>query len=81
MLVDREPTTFVAFTESAALLSVLTVISFHNKSADQNQMIHFLKNVMMAGGLLQIAAFEDGVLSVDNRRKAGGLGSSAALAA
>ena len=36
---------------------------------------------MMAGGLLQIAAFGSGLLSIDNRRKAGGLGSSAAVAA
>jgi putative oxidoreductase len=31
-------------------------------------MVHFLKNVMMAGGLLQIAAFGAGALSLDNRR-------------
>lgn len=39
-------------------------------------MIHFLKNVMMAGGLLQIAAFGAGAFSIDNQRKAGGIGSS-----
>jgi putative oxidoreductase len=64
-----------------ALFSIATAISFHSNFADQNQMIHFLKNVMMAGGLLQITAFGGGVLSVDNRRKAAGLGSSPALAA
>jgi putative oxidoreductase len=42
-------------------------VSFHNNFADQNQMIHFLKNVMMAGGLLQIVAFGAGALSIDNR--------------
>ena len=65
LLVDPEPTTLVAFTDSAAmaLFLVATVISFHSNFADQNQMIHFLKNVMMAGGLLQIAAFGGGVLS------------------
>jgi putative oxidoreductase len=31
-------------------------------------MIHFLKNVMMAGGLLQIVAFGAGALSIDNRK-------------
>jgi uncharacterized membrane protein YphA (DoxX/SURF4 family) len=31
-------------------------------------MIHFLKNVMIAGGLLQIAAIGAGALSMDNRR-------------
>src|SRR5712664_3253463 len=54
-----------------ALFSVATVISFHSNFADQNQMIHFLKNVMMAGGLLQIAAFGGGVLSVDSRLSKG----------
>lgn len=39
-------------------------------------MIHFLKNVMMAGGLLQIAAFGAGAFSIDNQREAGGIGSS-----
>jgi putative oxidoreductase len=51
-----------------AVFSLATAISFHNNFADQNQMIHFLKNVMMAGGLLQIAAFGAGALSLDNRR-------------
>jgi putative oxidoreductase len=30
-------------------------------------MIHFLKDVMIAGGLLQIAAFGAGAFSLDNR--------------
>jgi putative oxidoreductase len=50
-----------------ARFSLATAFSFHSNFADQNQMIHFLKNVMMAGGLLQIVAFGAGVLSVDNR--------------
>jgi putative oxidoreductase len=52
-----------------AVFSIATAVSFHSNFADQNQMIHFLKNVMMAGGLLQIAAFGAGALSVDNRAK------------
>jgi hypothetical protein len=40
--------------------------------ADQNQMINFLKNMMMAGGLLQIVAFGAGALSIDNRSAKGG---------
>jgi putative oxidoreductase len=54
----------------AAALAVFCVaagVSFHSNFADQNQMIHFLKNVMMAGGLLQIAAFGAGAISLDNR--------------
>lgn len=57
--------------------SLAAAVSFHNNFADQNQTIHFLKNVMMAGGLLQIAAFGAGALSIDNRRKAGGSSSPA----
>lgn len=50
-----------------AVFSLAAAASFHNNFADQNQMIHFLKNVMMAGGLLQIAAFGAGALSLDHR--------------
>jgi len=50
-----------------ALFSLATAVSFHSNFADQNQMIHFLKNMMMAGGLLQIVAFGAGALSLDNR--------------
>ena len=52
------------------LFSLATAVSFHSNFADQNQMIHFLKNVMIAGGLLQITAFGAGALSVDNRARA-----------
>ena len=50
-----------------AVFSIAAAVSFHNNFADQNQMIHFLKDVMLAGGLLQIAAFGAGALSLDNR--------------
>ena len=40
-----------------ALFSLVTALFFHNNFADQNQFIHFFKNVAMAGGLLQIVAF------------------------
>jgi putative oxidoreductase len=63
-----------------ALFSLATAMSFHNNFADQDQMIHFLKNVMMAGGLLQITAFGAGALSIDNRRKTGEVGANAAAA-
>jgi len=55
-----------------ALFAIATAVSFHSNFADQNQMIHFLKNVMMAGGLLQIAAFGAGAISFDNRVAKGG---------
>jgi putative oxidoreductase len=50
-----------------ALFSLATAVSFHSNFADQNQMIHFLKNIMIAGGLLQIVAFGAGAISLDNR--------------
>jgi putative oxidoreductase len=53
-----------------AIFAVATALSFHSNFADQNQMIHFLKNVMLAGGLLQIVAFGAGALSLDNRGQA-----------
>ncbi|HVI05548.1 MAG TPA: DoxX family protein [Sphingomicrobium sp.] len=59
----------------AAILAVFTLataVAFHNNFADQNQLIHFLKNVMIAGGLLQIVAFGAGALSLDNRRARSG---------
>ncbi|HUD28613.1 MAG TPA: DoxX family protein [Novosphingobium sp.] len=40
-----------------ALFSLATAAFFHNALGDQNQFIHFFKNVAMAGGLLQIVAF------------------------
>ncbi len=54
-----------------AVFSVAAGVAFHSNFADQNQMIHFLKNVMMAGGLLQIAAFGAGAISLDNRLSRG----------
>jgi putative oxidoreductase len=50
-----------------AVFALATAVSFHRNFADQNQMIHFLKNVMMAGGLLQVVAFGAGGFSLDNQ--------------
>ena len=50
-----------------ALFALVTAVSFHSNFADQNQMIHFLKNIMLAGGLLQIAGFGAGAVSLDDR--------------
>jgi putative oxidoreductase len=56
---------------AAAVLAAFTLaaaIFFHNNFADQNQMIHFLKNVAITGGLLQVAASGAGRWSLDARR-------------
>lgn len=60
-----------------AVFCIVTAMFFHHNFADQNQMIHFLKNVMMAGGLLQITYFGAGALSLDARsRRSGSIAST-----
>jgi putative oxidoreductase len=51
-----------------AVFTLATAIFFHHDFADRNQMIHFLKNIMIIGGLLQIAHFGAGRYSLDARR-------------
>jgi putative oxidoreductase len=70
LLVAGYQTRLVAI--ALAVFAIATAVSFHSNFADQNQMIHFLKNVMMAGGLLQIVAFGAGAISLDNRLSKGG---------
>ncbi|WPO47830.1 DoxX family protein [Pseudomonas sp. S1Bt23] len=52
-----------------AVFSVATALAFHNNLGDQNQFIHFFKNIAMAGGLLQVVAFGAGRFSLDSRRQ------------
>jgi putative oxidoreductase len=52
-----------------AIFSLATAVSFHSNFADQNQMIHFLKNLMMAGGLLQIVAFGAGAVNIERQSR------------
>ena len=52
------------------LFTLAAAVIFHNfwtVPADmaQNQMIHFMKNICMAGGLLYVVVFGSGQLSVD----------------
>jgi len=57
---------------AAAALAVFSIVSafvFHHAIGDQNQLFHFLKNLAMAGGLLQVVAFGAGDFSLDNRRQ------------
>jgi len=51
-----------------AVFSIVAALAFHYQIQDQNQFIHFLKNLAIAGGLLHVAAFGPGSLSVDGRR-------------
>lgn len=55
----------------AALMAgftLVTAFAFHFNLGDQNQFIHFFKNLSIVGGLLQVAAFGGGALSLDARR-------------
>jgi putative oxidoreductase len=52
-----------------AAFSVATALGFHANLADQNQFIHFFKNIAMAGGLLQVVVFGAGRFSLDARRR------------
>jgi len=56
-----------------ALFSVATALMFHHALSDQNQMIHFFKNIAMAGGFLQVAAFGAGSFSLDARATRNGV--------
>jgi len=47
------------------LFMVPTTLIFHTNFADQNQMIHFLKNLAMMGGLLYVAEYGAGRFSMD----------------
>ena len=55
-----------------ALFSIVTGLIFHSAVGDQNQMIHLLKNIAIAGGLLQVVAFGAGAYGLDNRKPATG---------
>lgn len=47
--------------------SILAALLFHFDFADRMQAIQFMKNVAIAGGLLQVVAFGAGAFSLDAR--------------
>ncbi|MDQ7249177.1 DoxX family protein [Dongia sedimenti] len=51
-----------------ALFCVVAAVFFHNDFKDTNEWINFMKNLAIAGGLLQIVYFGAGPMSVDNRK-------------
>ena len=59
-------TRYVAF--ALAGFSVLAAAMFHNNFGDQMQMIMFLKNIAIAGGLLLLAVSGLTAYSVDSKR-------------
>jgi putative oxidoreductase len=50
-----------------AIFSIAAAVIFHRNFADQMQMILFLKNIAMAGGLLLLATSERTGFSLDKR--------------
>ena len=50
-----------------ALFSVAAAILFHGDFSDQMQSILFMKNIGLAGGLVLLAAYGAGELSVDRK--------------
>lgn len=56
-------------TLALAVFSIATGVLFHNTIGDQNQFIHLLKNIAIAGGLLQVAALGAGAYSLDAFRQ------------
>ena len=65
-LVVGYKTRLVAF--ALAAFCVLAGVLFHSNFADQMQMILFLKNIAIAGGLLLLAVGGSTAYSMDNRR-------------
>ena len=51
-----------------AVFAIATALAFHSALGDQNQFIHFFKNVAIAGGLLNVIALGGGAWSLDARR-------------
>jgi putative oxidoreductase len=50
-----------------AIWCVATALVAHYHPDDRGQMIHFMKNLCMAGGFLQVLAYGAGRFSVDRR--------------
>jgi putative oxidoreductase len=50
-----------------AIWCIATALVAHTNFGDGNQMIHFLKNLAMAGGFLQLVAFGGGTWTIDPR--------------
>jgi putative oxidoreductase len=50
------------------LFCLATAFFFHLNFADPNQIFHFIKNLIMTGGLLQLVTYGAGALSIDSWR-------------
>jgi len=70
-----------AFTRATAIVLALFTLAagilFHANLADQNQFIHLLKNIAIAGGFLTLAAHGPGPVSIDALRRKRAIGAAA----
>ena len=53
---------------AVAAFTVIAAVIFHSNLADQMQMIMFMKNFAIAGGLLLLAEHGAGAFSLENRK-------------
>lgn len=60
-----------------AAFALVTGFIFHTNFGDQAQMINFMKNVAIAGGMLQVAAFGAGAFSLGALRNGSKLNAAA----
>lgn len=51
-----------------AAFTLVTAFAFHAHFGDANQMTHFLKNIAITGGLLQVAVYGAGDFALDALR-------------
>jgi putative oxidoreductase len=51
-----------------AVFSLLTAVMFHVDFESQAAFLHFFMNIALAGGLLQLASFGGGCMSLDGGR-------------
>ncbi|MEC6742921.1 DoxX family protein [Pseudomonas qingdaonensis] len=49
------------------IFTIVTALVFHHNQGDQNQFIHFFKNISIAGGMFQVFVFGGSALSLDAR--------------
>ena len=56
------------FAIAIAVFTIAATLIAHTNFADQIQLLMFLKNISITGGLLVLAAFGPGALSIDAKR-------------
>jgi len=51
-----------------AIFCLVTAFGVHLVNGDQGNMVHFYKNLVMAGGFLYVAVYGAGALSIDGQK-------------